>query len=242
MAFVVASAKLARISKALGGTAVLWLVALPAEGLEASRCSFDPACICIEWSWDAGSEIEIRCPAEGAGDGWARSPVNGHPDIIDPGGTFRGDGRLSGDTPQAGEVRGDTMNRIRNAKDRALTALQIPECAAFENSPLPLSGETIVQMISWLDGDAVQPFNRCDEPDGPAAYYRSPGRHVLQIYVCQDPLNEFTPGGLATLVIHEALHIAGQTEDGTRPASPSDPPNSFAITYVVAQACNLPVN
>ncbi len=241
-----ASAQLAGIHiwKVLGLGAIWLLFALPVEAVEAVRCSFDPRCTCIEWTWNNGTTFEIRCPDEGSGgNGWARrSPTGGPPDIIDPGGSFRGNGRLAGATPQAGLASQRQMTKINNAKNKALDALRdIPECAAlFENSPLPLDGVTVLNKIMWLDGQHIQPFNRCDEPDGRPAYYASPGKHVPQIYVC-DAIRDFRDEAVATLLIHEALHVSGQGEDWTETAGPGNYPNSLSISFVVADACNLPV-
>ena len=225
------------------GTALLWFAA-PTEGVEAVRCSFDPRCTCIEWTWSDSTTFEIRCPDEGAGgNGWARrSPTGGPPDILDPGGSFRGNGRLAGATPQAGSASQSQMTKIRNAKSKAIAALRnIPECAAlFENSPLPLDGVTVLNKIDWLNGQHIQPYNRCDEPDGRPAYYASPGKHVPQIYVC-DAIRDFRDEAVATLLIHEALHVSGQGEDWTEAAGPGNYPNSLGISFVVADACNLPV-
>ena len=240
----VASNMLARLHlfEILGSCAILLSLALPANALEAVRCSFDPACTCIEWTWDSGTEIEIRCPDEGES-GWAhRSPTGGTPDIIDPNGSFRGNGLLAGATPQSGEASRDQKAKITEAMKDAIQTLQtIQECAAlFANSPLPLDGVTVLNKIKWLDGQHIQPFNRCDEPDGRPAYYASPGQHVPQIYVC-DAITDFSDEAAATLLIHEALHVAGQGEDGTSHAGPGNYPGSLGISFVVADACNLPV-
>ena len=245
MVQVLASALLARLHlfKFLIIGAVLILPVLPTDALEAVRCSFDPSCTCVEWSWGSGSEIEIRCPGEGAGSGWARrEPGGGTPDIIDPGGSFRGNGRLAGEVPQSGEVTDGQKRKINRAKIRAIQALQsIPECAGlFANSPLPLDGVTVLNKIKWLDGQHIQPFNRCEEPDGRPAYYASPGKHVPQIYVC-DAIEGFRDEAAATLLIHEALHVSGQGEDGSETAGPGNYPNALGISFVVAEACNLPV-
>ena len=219
-------------------------LALPAGALEAVRCSFDPRCTCIEWTWSDSTEIEIRCPDEGAGgSGWARGGSGTEaPEIVDPGGSFRGNGRLAGATPQAGEVTGDVKRKIERAMTDAIEALRnIPECAAlFTNSPLPLDGVTVLNKIKWLDGQHIQPYNRCDEPDGRPAYYANPGQHVPQIYVC-DAIEDFRDEAAATLLIHEALHVSGQGEDGTEAAGPGNYPNALNISFVVADACNLPV-
>ena len=237
-------AEISRLRNTLFVASTLTVLAFPANALEAVRCSFDPACICIEWSWNSGTEIEIRCPSEGAeGDGWARrDPAGGTPDIIDPDGSFRGNGRLAGATPQSGEASQRQMTKINNAMSKALDALRdIPTCAAlFANSPLPLNGVTVLNKIAWLDGQHIQPYNRCDEPDGRPAYYPNPGKHVPQIYVC-DAIADFSDGAVATLLLHEALHVSGQGEDGSETAGPGNYPNSLGISFVVADACNLPV-
>ncbi len=243
---VAASARLARIRlfKVLGLGALLLSIALPTEAVEAVRCSFDPRCTCIEWTWNNGTEFEIRCPDEGSGgSGWARGGSGTEaPEILDAGGSFRGNGRLAGATPQAGSASQGQMTKIRNAKSKAIAALRnIPECAAlFENSPLPLDGVTVLNKIDWLNGQHIQPYNRCDEPDGPPAYYASPGKHVPQIYVC-DAIRDFRDEAVATLLIHEALHVSGQGEDWTEAAGPGNYPNALGISFVVADACNLPV-
>ena len=225
------------------GTVLLWF-AMPTEGVEAVRCSFDPRCTCIEWTWNDSTMFEIRCPDEGAGgNGWARrSPSGGSPDIVEPGGSFRGNGQLAGSVPQAGSASHDQMVLINSAMSLAIQKLRnVPECAAlFDNSPLPLSGETVLRKIDWLNGQSVQQFNRCTEPDGPAAYYADVGKHVPRIYVC-DRIDRYTRQGLATLLIHEALHVAGQGEDWSPTAGPGDYPNAVGISFVVGDACNLEV-
>lgn len=221
----------------------VWMSAVAStHAVEATRCSFDPSCLCIEWSWDDGTEIEIRCPG-GSSSGWAQSSSSGGmPDIIDSGGSFRGNGRLAGALPLSGPASQAQMTKIRNAKNKALAAIQkSAQCAAlFANSPLPLDGVTVLNKIAWLNGEAVQQYNRCDEPDGRPAYYASPGEHVPQIYVC-DAIMGFSDGGAATLLIHEALHVSGQGEDQTALAGPGDFPNDVGISFVVAEACNLPL-
>ena len=98
----------------------------------------------------------------------------------------------------------------------------------------------MLNKIKWLDGQHIQPYNRCDEPDGRPAYYASPGQHVPQIYVC-DAIENFRDEAVATLLIHEALHVSGQGEDGTEAAGPGNYPNALNISFVVSDACNLPV-
>ena len=239
-----ASAMLARAHsyRVLGSIPIL-LLALPVDALEAGRCGFDPNCICITWSWEAGSEIEIRCPDEvGVDDGWSRNAPNETPDIIDPGGSFRGNGQLAGSVPQSGQASEGQMIKITEAKKTAIQKLQgIPECAAlFSNSPLPLNGVTVLNKIAWLNGQTIQQYNRCEEPDGRPAYYASPGQHVPQVYVC-DAITNFSDEAAATLLIHEALHVSGQGENGSSSAGPGNYPNSLGISFVVASACNLPV-
>lgn len=63
------------------------------------------------------------------------------------------------------------------------------------------------------------------------------GQHEPIIYLCNG-FFEQTPELGAQIIIHELLHVAGQSEDGTPEAGPGDPPHSVDISDAVAQACN----
>ena len=212
----------------------------PAEA-HLSRCSFDPSCICITWSFESGSTIEIRCPeSTGSPDGWAAPAQNPNspPEIVDGRGSFSGSGHFDGPAFLMGSNTTFAQDRKLVAGKRiALRRLQeLETCRAlFANSPLTENPQWLLSKIQWRNGQNA-PESTCDEPDSVATHVGQ--SHNIQVLLCPSFVN-LNDGQAAVIILHEALHVAGQRENGDGSVGPGNPPGSASISRAVADACEI---
>lgn len=222
-----------------------------ADAGKAARCGAQNECLCIDWSFEAGSYIEVRCPGGGNTDGWISGQAgpnnpptwDGDPDDLT---NTRGSWDPNIDEiefpPGRGSAPRERMKDTLNAGKRiALERLeQDAECKAlFQGNPTGHSGIDTFRMISWRDGNGMYPSSQdpCDQ--GLVFAWVDASSEKAEAYLCYE--FQFLKKDLAAAVlIHEALHIAGQDEDQTSWSGPGDPPRSMDISQIVANACNLP--
>ena len=215
----------------------MFIAASPVLGVEAERCAFDPACLCITWYSAASARVEVRCPDYGGWTNQTAGPVSNPPTIEDPAGSFRGNGLFEGGFFHAPSVSLAQQRKLSSAIYVARDRLESLRCAGlFQNSPLTENALWLLSKIQWRNGE-LDPAGFCTEPDV-KAYYRHPSVHEPIVYLC-DAFTGQTLSEAATTVIHELLHVAGQREDDTWQAGPGDYPISRGITFVIEEACNL---
>ena len=212
----------------------------PLKANEASRCYWNPACLCIWWeNLPGGPGYEIRC-SSGSGEesGWTNDgPTTGPPEISYPGGTFFGNGMFQGGILHAPEASRDQLSKVRSATSDVERMLGHQDCAnLFSNAPLKVEPLWLFRRIQWQDGEE-DALGQCLEDPDTVAYYRSPGIHEPIIYLC-DSFAALRNGTAALHLIHELLHAFGQIEDGTTTVGPGDFPTTGQINGVVLDACN----
>lgn len=220
---------------------IAWLaLTSPAFG-HLARCSFDPACICITWSFEDSSTIEIRCPSsQGQGSGWANpgSTTSEPPEIEDENGSFHGSGHFDGPPFLMGsEPNFAQSTKLTRGKSLALSKLStLDTCRAlFANSPLTENPIWLLSKIQWRNGQDYGQ-SKCSEPDQVAFHVGE--SHSIQVLLCE-AFSDLNTSQAAVIVIHEALHVAGQRENGDGAAGPNNPPGSLSISRAVADACEL---
>lgn len=221
---------------------LVFLAAVPMEA-KVSRCSFDPACLCIEWSGAEGATIEIRCPS-GSDDtgGWTTTGDFGGPtvvpDIVDPEGSWEGTGGFGGPGLLLGKpLTLEEQLDLGNAEFFAKRMINNdPECQKLlAGSPLTENGDWLLTKIQYRKGETV-PGSLCSKPNV-AAFARNVPQHEPIVYLCN--LFFFLDAvGAGQVLIHEMLHVAGQSEDSTQSTGPGDAPSSEAIHDTVTAACN----
>jgi hypothetical protein len=111
----------------------------------------------------------------------------------------------------------------------------------FANSPMGTSGIDVLGTITWRDGTGVKDADNnvpCNNAD---AWTQIPpdGRHARVVFICPSNFNSGTRNRRASIIIHEALHVAGQLEDSSGTVGPGNPPTSGQITANVTAACGL---
>lgn len=217
-------------------------LATPVGAVEASRCGWDPSCLCITWFDDGGASIEIRCPS-GSDDGWtppdtdaSGSSGGGAPPIIDPEGSWDGTGAFDSPGFLLGEeLTFDEELFVDDAYYYADRLLRLdPECKAlFHGSPLTENAAWLLSKIQFRNG---QGMSGCAKK-GTAAFVRHPGKHEPIVFLCEAYFeSSYLYAG--QLLIHELLHVAGQSEDSTATSGPGDSPSSIGIQLVVMKACD----
>lgn len=212
-----------------------------------------PGCICIDWARAFGSYVEVRCTSDNGG--WTTTPPG--PTDPPPGGpgSFGGPESPSDPTTPApcNPLTLQQTQKLNAAKPYARQKMsriivQNPEptplpttCTElFKNSPLRRSG------VSLLDDYVIfRNGQNCEAPNGSepcaagAAAWTTCCGHKREVFLC----NSFTNLSSSTAglrLIHELLHVAGQTEDGTSSHGPGDAPTSTQIDDLVREACQNP--
>ena len=223
------------------------LTAQAASAATASRCGKQNECVCIDFSLDGGSYIEVRCPSVG---GWVPGDTySGEPaDIIDQTGSYQGNGRLLDIIPRAQELPPSLNNYLGSIKPTSKTKLTYDkDCKnLFEQSPVDkvsnLSGLEIFNKIDFRYGENFtmsDGFRPCSI--GATAFVDPNRMHEPQVFLCDKFFGQ-PKEAAAGILIHEAMHIAGQGENSSSGgADPWKDPHSYAIRQVVASACDLPM-
>ncbi|HEX7829230.1 MAG TPA: hypothetical protein VF787_06215 [Thermoanaerobaculia bacterium] len=211
----------------------------------------DNGCYCITWISGSSAWVEVRCPTDGIGrSGWSHDggPADGSS------GTWTGDGRQI-TAPQSlpgMPLSGTTYSNFTNAKGLATTKLRgtlvdthvyEPNACTelFDNSPMEMRGIDVLATIIWRDGTGVRDADNnlvCSTAD---AWTMIPpdGQHARVVFICPNNFNTGDRNRRAAVIIHEALHVAGQLEDKTGTVGPGDPPTTGQISANVKAACSL---
>jgi hypothetical protein len=202
-------------------------------------------CICIWWA--STTTVEVRCP-DGSQD--VVLPPSAYPIPSTWGGT--------GSRPAATPVPGGTIvdatvsNKLQIAKSNAATKLkgewdsellrfEPDECTElFDSSPLGISGKGLLSSyVTFRSGTNLQDSKGnvpCNDPN--VALWTVCCEHSPYIFIC-DSFKNHTTSSATALLIHELMHIGGQTEDKNGTIGAGDPPNTSQITAAVRSACGL---
>lgn len=130
--------------------------------------------------------------------------------------------------------------RVKGDKDPYSNFWLPDECTAlFSNSPLGMNGYSLLNSyITYRHGEGVQDANGkvpCSEGN---AAWTSCCDHKKYVFICNSFAN-LSMSERANVLIHEAMHVAGQREDQTGTVSgPSDPPNTTQIQDMVRSVCD----
>lgn len=211
----------------------------------------DNGCYCITWTFSSGAYVEVRCPGESTSrSGWSHDggPADGSS------GSWTGDGRQTAppDPLPGMPVTGLASNHLTQAKGAATTRLRgtladthifEPDACTelFANSPLEMRGIDVLSSIIWRDGTGVKDANNYEVCSSADAWTMIPsnGQHARVVFICPGNFNVGDKNRRAVVLIHEALHVAGQVEDKTGTVGPEDPPTTAQITANVKAACGL---
>lgn len=229
---------------------LLALLAFPA--ISNAMVSLCGECVCIYWTTSSGGYLEKRCPQSA---GWVTNPND---PIDDPGGSWGGGGAIQqpqsphpGNTILAGELsmeldRAKTDAQAETRGDRVFNdgtgkyEIVENECSdLFNASPLDMRGPEVLANIIWRGGEGVNDASGnapCDQPG--TALWTTCCSHSPYVFVC-DSFKSLPSSTQTAIVIHEAMHVAGQLEDQDSTTGPGDPPNSTQITDQVKAACGL---
>jgi len=172
----------------------------------------NPGCVC--WD-DGGANSGVICPS---GDGGGGGGDGGGEEDPSPSGGGGGQGMPL--SPQRAMM-------VNMAKSTAKTQLQAKQTCRDLFKDLTLKDG--VQVIDSTTYRAHDNHQRCQEG---AAMFTSVGS--LIVYVCQ-AFESQSSDLRAALVIHEAMHSAGQKESPQYPGYPT----SSQLTTMVRQACGL---
>lgn len=230
------------------------LIPTPVQAaIRVTFCSGQPGCICIDWDRGSSSWLEVRCPSGGGDSGWTDDP-SGSP-IDDPGGGWRGPGGGQ-DSDQPGNILSPELSFAwNNAKESAWSKLRGDKncCIAgkiyftpnectnlFQGNPMGWTGADLVRnYIVPRRGEGVQgPDGTTPCDSASIALWTTCCSHDPDVLVCDRFVNSSFDEQVA-LIIHEALHVAGQPEDQTTTAGPGDDPTSSDIQATVREACGL---
>lgn len=223
--------------------------AVPAEAGEARVywCSSEDnvKCVCVDWDVEGGGYIEVRCPPGGnTSGGWLRGNSAGPgwspTDLVNPNGTWDPNQQFKFPSFLGTTLEPEMATAVTTAKKVALYRLENdPECAAlFANNPLNKTPRQILSAISWRDGQYMKDGhgrNICDQ--GVIFAFTSQEAGHAEVYICP-VFDQLDAASQAAVVIHEALHVAGQTEErGSNASGPGNEPSSWQISNLVAKAC-----
>jgi YD repeat-containing protein len=175
-------------------------------------------CIC----WDDGAESGVICPEGGGGGGGGDTGGGGGGGGSDPGGGGGGD-------PGAGSVplSPEQTVELNAAKSRAKNKLNNrQQCRDL------FSGLANQDGIAVIDATTYRSYPNSSNCSTGAALWTQVGS--FNVYLCNSFLNQ-SPDMQAALVIHEAMHSAGQKESPQYPGYPT----SQELTNMVRAACNL---
>jgi hypothetical protein len=225
----------------------------------AWQCGDTGECVCISWTTSGGATIEVRCPTGGSGlSGWA---TGGDPDNADgTRGSYSGSGQKQ--TPPSSlpgmPINSTTGMKLTPAKNEAIKRLKgdietgddgkplvIPnKCSElFANSPMSSTtnqypgAQLLGNYIIFRDGTGVKDAQNRDRCAEGVAAWTTCCLHDPVVFICPNQFNNASYENRIKYVIHEALHVAGQLEDGNGTTGPGDPPNSGQISSNVADAC-----
>lgn len=197
--------------------------------------------LCIDWEADRGAFLEVRCPSREPSNYWARRGAPETP-ISRGAGTFLGTYSLSEKIrPYPGEVlRGALRSRFLAAHQKALNLLRYDdECRKlFEGNRLGLHPVGLMmEKIEYRNGEDAKSGRRRPCKEGIGAWVPSYREHSPYVMLCSG-FRHLETLDAARLLVHEALHVAGQAEDRNGTVGPGDPPSSAKIDELVQRACD----
>lgn len=236
-------------------SAVAVFVALSTIGIDVrgsvNQCGPANQCLCIYWTTSAGGYLEERCPSDS---GWTTQPVV--PPI--PGyGTWGGDGTATnpptapGSPLPAGELSYEvgSANSAAARKvhgDRVYDDLSgkyiyepTPCTDLFYGSKFNEDGWSLLNYyISYRYGEGVRDSHGSVPCASGAAAWTECCNYQKYVFIC-DAFKNMSASTQQAILIHEAMHVAGQLEDGSSTSGPGDPPNTSEITSTVRAACGM---
>lgn len=220
-----------------------------------------PGCICIDYTKDTGSYIEVRCTGGGGGGGgdggWTTIEPGPNDPAPDNPGSFGGDGDPGSPTDPhpCNPVSGALLQKLTQAKTWATTKLswigppenrQPTTCThLFRNSPLGVSGKSLIDGSSpfqavFRNGQSCTLHNGDPSPCGSGtAAVATCCEHSPYVYLC-DSFADLSQTDAGIRLIHELLHVAGQKENTTPSTGPGDPPTTNQLNDLVREACLNP--
>ena len=234
------------------------MLTLPSPTVEAaiavSLCSGSPGCICVDWDYGGGTYLEVRCPG-GSADGWTTEPSGEGPN--GPTDSWGGGPGLPGpEAPEPGTpLTGNLLYRVGLAVSEAREGLtpdlvydedqgklveEPTECTRlFDGNPTGHTGRYLLnQHVVFRNGEGVTgPGGSVPCAQG-KEIWTTCCSHRRYIFIC-DGFEDVPLPAAAANIIHELMHVAGQTEDSNGATGPGNPPNSGQITAVVKAACSL---
>jgi hypothetical protein len=121
------------------------------------------------------------------------------------------------------------------------TGFRIPnECTMlFNGNLLGQSANSVMGSVKYRSGTGVQDQAGNTPCNASVAAWTTCCNHSPYVFICDSKFNGLPASEQPYYLIHEAMHVAGQLENGTGTVTgPSDPPNSEQITALVKKACS----
>lgn len=109
----------------------------------------------------------------------------------------------------------------------------------FAGNPMGMSGMQMLAYIELRDGTGVKNERNVDVCATGQSAWTKCCLHEPVVFLCSSRFKTLDPDTAARKLIHEALHVAGQPEDGDASVGPGDPPNTTQIDEIVRKACGL---
>jgi len=148
-------------------------------------------------------------------------------------------------------LAGITLNNVTNAQNNAKVLVAgdrdpdsgfwIPnECTAlFTGNKMNVSARGIMDYVKYRSGTGVRDAAGNTPCNGGVAAWTTCCTHSPYVFICDSKFNSLPASERAYYLIHEAMHVGGQLENGTGTVTgPADPPNSEQITAEVKKACS----
>lgn len=225
-------------------------------------CPNNPGCVCVTWWIDPTFYVEERC--SGGTGGWVPAPP---PPGSPPNGDGSwGFSTTWGSSPppqtppfndfQNGRITTATEVAKRMVAPKKIKPPDITEphyfvqttCTAlFWNNRLGVDSQTAFNAARFVNGTGYrtvvngQLVDGCSALSGTTYAFVDPNRGPNDRYIFLCPsFFGIAPPDNALMMIHEVLHITGQTENRTSSAGPGDPPSSAGIQAAVEAACEAP--
>ena len=228
---------------ALAASFLFLMLPFSAEAATVEFCGEGNSCICITWSRASGDYIEVRCPHV---NGWTNNRASWNDatgTLVNEDGSWGGNGTMQ--DPTSGELEGSTVSgllsiKVIDAIAKAGELLQEPKCRKlFDGAPLTTNPTNLIlENMIKRNGEGVEGpggVTPCDSSS--IKVWTTCCSHTPVLYFCNSfsSVNALQAG---RLIIHEALHVAGQRENSSASAGPNDPPNPSGINSAVSKACS----
>ena len=213
-----------------------------------SQC--DPGCICIYWSSGGTGWQEVRCPGNSM---WIdTSPINPGPSV--PGGSWGGSGTPTNPSTAPGDpLTPQLLMAVNNANisasklvhgDRIFNDVTgkwewtPTNCTdLFQGSKFNEQGWSLMQnYIEFRSGVGVQDASGQVPCSNGAAAWTTCCQNTKYVFICGS-FSAMSFADQQAVLIHEAMHVAGQTEVPGGSGTPSSSPSSQEITAAVKAGC-----